>query len=51
MTSFIDYIDNTVIKLTIYFNVARDKIFTKIMLPMLKLNINYGFHDFFSFIK
>ena len=27
--------------------IARDKNFTKIMLPMLKLYTNYGFHELF----
>jgi hypothetical protein len=75
MTSFIGYINNTMIKLKIYFNshmrideqirniipqwihvfihdrgaykhknvIARDKMFTKIMLPMLKLDTKWTF--------
>jgi len=27
--------------------IAQDKMFTKIMLPMLKLNTNYGFNELF----
>jgi hypothetical protein len=56
MTSFIGYMNNTMIKPTIHFNlhmrideqiIARDKIFMKIMLPMLKLDTNSGFHELF----
>ena len=61
MTSFIGYIHNTMIKLIIYFNSHMPiddqitiiylslgiKNYTKIMLPMLKLDANYGFHELF----
>ena len=52
MTSFIGHINNTVTKLPIYLNSlmridALDKMFAKIMLPMLKLDTNYGFHELF----
>jgi hypothetical protein len=34
---------------TLYFAIAREKICTKIMLPMLKLDTNYGFHELFLY--
>jgi len=34
---------------TLYFAIAREKFFTKIMLPMLKLDTNYGFHELFLY--
>ena len=34
---------------TLYFAIAREKISTKIMLPMLKLDTNYGFHELFLY--
>ena len=34
---------------TLYFAIAREKICTKIMLPMLKLDTNYGFHELYLY--
>lgn len=30
-------------------NIARDKKFTKLILPMIKLEINYDFHELFLY--
>ena len=38
---------SNIIYVTFYRSLSQDKMFTKIMLPMLKLYTNYDFHELF----